>query len=40
MKLLYGEPEADNHRFNIYHLHYKKKPGMTKFGMGNHNLNK
>ena len=30
MKLLYGKPEADNHRFAIYHPHYKEKPGMTE----------
>ena len=30
MRPLYGEPEVDNHRFAIYHLHYKEKPGMTE----------
>ena len=30
MRPLYGKPEADNHRFAIYYLHYKEKPGMTE----------
>ena len=30
MRPLYGKPEADNHRFGIYHPHYKEKPGMTE----------
>ena len=30
MRLLYGEPKADNHRFAVYHLHYKEKPGITE----------
>lgn len=37
---LYGEPEADNHWLNIYYPYYKEKLGITKFGMGGHNLNK
>ena len=30
MRPLYGEPEADNHRFAIYHPHYKENSGMTE----------
>ena len=30
MKLLYIEPEIDKHWFAIYHLHYKKKPGIIE----------
>ena len=36
MKPLYGEPEADNHWFTIYHPHYKEKPEMTKSAHGHH----
>ena len=36
MRPLYGEPEADNHRFTIYHPHYKEKPGMTKSAYDHH----
>ena len=30
MRLLYNKREADNHRFAIYHPHYKEKPGMIE----------
>ncbi len=40
MRPLYGEPETDNHQFDIYHPHYKKKSEMTEFGIESHNLNK
>ncbi len=30
MRPLYGEPEADDHRFDIYHPHYKEKPWITE----------
>ena len=36
MRPLYGEPEADNHRFVIYHPHYKEKPGMTESAHDHH----
>ncbi len=40
MRPLYGKLEVDNYRFDIYHLHYKEKLGITEFGIGSHNLNK
>ena len=30
MRPMYCEPEADNHRFTIYHPHYKEKHEMTR----------
>ena len=47
MRPLYGEPEADNHRFAIYHPHYKENnpadamtKAVPKFGIRRHNLHK
>ena len=30
MRPLYSESEVDNHRFAIYHPHYKENSGMTE----------
>ena len=30
MRSLYGKPEADNHRFAIYHPYYKENSEMTE----------
>ncbi len=47
IRLLYIEPEANNHRFAIYHSHYKENnsgdiitKAVPKFDIGRHNLNK
>ena len=31
MRPLYNKPKTNNHRFTIYYLYYKEKPGMIEF---------